>query len=83
MAKYTTTLGFANEPELGNKGLVITVKKENEPPDEKKEILGHLMVGKASLVWFKKNKKTKGHQVSWEELEAWITKQPEGNASRP
>ncbi len=76
MAKYSSTIGFANEPELGNKGLVITVKKNGD-------ILGHLMAGKASLVWFKKSKKTKGHQVDWETFANWITTVKESDASRP
>ena len=46
----SATLDIVSEAELGNKGLVITVKDA--------DILGHLMIGKASLVWFKKNKKT-------------------------
>ncbi len=72
----TATFSFANEPELGNKGMVISVKRDND-------ILGHLMIGKASLVWFDKSKKKKGHKVSWEELEAWFKIKPESDETRP
>ena len=76
MAKYKTSFGFADEPELGNKGMVISVKRDED-------IKGHLMIGKASLVWFDKNMKKKGHKVSWDELETWILSRPEVEATRP
>jgi len=76
MAKHETTFNFADEPKLGTKGIVMTVKVDDD-------IIGHLMVGKASLVWFEKNKKTKGHKVSWQNFRDWMTKQSEIGAIRP
>ncbi len=44
-----------------SKGLVITVKRGDD-------ILGHLMVGKASLHWFEKKCEEKARKISWDEL---------------
>ena len=76
MAKHEAILDFADKPKLGTKGLVVTVKVDDD-------IIGHLMVGKASLVWFKKGKKSKGHKVSWKDLQEWMLKKPEKTAKRP
>lgn len=76
MAKHETTFGFADEPALGNKGMVLTVKQDGE-------IMGHLMIGKASLVWFDKNAKKKGHKVSWADLQLWMQGIAESDQSRP
>ena len=46
-------LSVVSEAQLGNKGLVVTVSQNGD-------ILGHLMVGKASIVWFEKNAKFLG-----------------------
>lgn len=51
MAAFKATVGFVEEPELGNKGMVITVTKDDD-------ILGHLMIGKASVHWFEKHKRS-------------------------
>ena len=61
---------------MGNKGIVITVDVDGE-------ILGHLMIGKASVVWFEKNAKKKGHKISWNDFRAWIRGKPESKATRP
>ncbi len=76
MAKYKTTFGFADAPPLGTKGMVLTVKYDDQ-------IFGHLMIGKASLTWFEKNAKKKGRKVSWSELQKWILTKKEIQASRP
>lgn len=76
MPAFTTTVGFAEEPELGNKGLVITVKKDAQ-------IIGHLMVGKASLHWFEKNAKKNANKVSWDELITWLKTHQMVKTSRP
>ncbi|OIR01855.1 hypothetical protein GALL_161570 [mine drainage metagenome] len=56
--------------------MVISVKLDDD-------IKGHLMIGKASLVWFEKGKKKNGHKVTWEELEGWFMSKPEVKATRP
>jgi hypothetical protein len=76
MAKYSSTVSFAQEPELGSKGLVVSINTDNQ-------IMGHLMVGKASLVWFEKNGKKQGRKVSWDELQKWFLTKPLTNATRP
>lgn len=68
-------LSLINEAQLGSKGLVVTVTQD--------DILGHLMVGKASIVWFEKNAKKKGRKVSWDSFHQWIMQQPEVAATRP
>jgi len=70
------TLSVATEAPLGNKGLVVTVSEDGE-------ILGHLMVGKASLVWFEKNGKKKGRKISWSDFHHWMLRQPLVTATRP
>ena len=47
------------------------------------DFLGHLMVGKASIVWFEKNAKRKGRKASWDSFHQWIMQQPEVAATRP
>lgn len=77
MPKHLATFSFADEPELGTKGMVVTVKVDGD-------IIGHLMIGKAHLTWFEKNKKKKGHKASWKDLRGWMTKSfKEGTATRP
>ena len=76
MAAYKTTIAFAEQPELGNKGLVLTVK-------EGKHINGHLMVGKASLFWFEKNAKKKARKMSWSDLTNAFEKRAEVKVTRP
>ncbi len=70
------TLSVVTEAQLGNKGLVITIKKDDN-------IFGHLMVGKASIVWFDKNAKKRGRKVSWEDFHQWIMQETEVIATRP
>ena len=69
-------LEIVTEAELGNKGLVVTVHQD-------KDILGHLMVGKASLVWFEKNAKKRGRKVSWDDFHGWVIGKPASAATRP
>jgi hypothetical protein len=69
-------LTVVSEAQLGNKGLVITVYDQTG-------ITGHLMVGKASLVWFEKHAKKRGRKVPWDDFHQWILRQPETAASRP
>ena len=76
MPAFTTTVGFVEQPELGNKGLVITVNKDGE-------IVGHLMVGKASLHWFKKSGKKKANKTTWDDLIGWFQQRPTVDTSRP
>jgi len=76
MPRLKTTVNFANEPELGNKGMVFTVKKDNK-------IHGHLMVGKASLFWFEKNAKKKARRMTWSDLATAFGKRTEVQVSRP
>jgi hypothetical protein len=73
---FITTVGFVEEPELGNKGMVITINKDEN-------IIGHLMVGKASLHWFGKNKKNKANKVSWDDLITFMKDKPVVNVPRP
>lgn len=75
MGAFKTTVGFVEEPTLGNKGMVITVKKN--------DIIGHLMVGKASLHWFDKNGKKKANKVSWEDLITFLKGKPVVDVTRP
>ncbi len=70
------TLSFADEPELKNKGMVLTVKDDDD-------IVGHLMIGKASIIWFKKNAKKRGYKVDWEELKTWFEAKEKIEATRP
>ena len=76
MAVRKATVGFAEEPELGNKGMVITAKKDDE-------ILGHLMIGKASLHWFEKSAKKRANKVSWDDLIAFMQRQRVVKTTRP
>jgi hypothetical protein len=69
-------LTVVSEAQLGNKGLVITVY-------DQAGIKGHLMVGKASLIWFEKHAKKRGRKVSWDDFHSWILKEPEIQATRP
>lgn len=69
------TLSVVTEAQLGNKGLVVTVKKDGD-------ILGHLMVGKASIVWFEKNAKKNGRKVSWDNFHQWVMQKTEVAATR-
>ena len=69
-------LDTVTKAELGNKGLVITVYQDDD-------ILGHLMAGKASLVWFEKNAKARGRKVSWDDFRTWVMAKPEVAATRP
>ena len=69
-------LSVVSEAQLGNKGLVVTVSQNGD-------ILGHLMVGKASIVWFEKNAKKKGRKVSWDDFHQWVMQKPETAATRP
>ena len=69
-------LSVVTEAQLGNKGLVVTVNQDGN-------IWGHLMIGKASLVWFEKNAKKKGRKVSWEDFHQWVMQKPEVSATRP
>ena len=76
MAAFKTTVGFADEPELGNKGIVITVKKDED-------IVGHFMIGKASVHWYAKNAKKKANKASWDALIDFMRQQQEVKVSRP
>lgn len=69
-------LSDVSDVQLGNKGLVITVSRDGS-------ILGHLMVGKASIVWFEKHAKRKGRKVSWEDFHRCVMQQPLVDATRP
>ncbi|MHC4538837.1 MAG: hypothetical protein ACYS74_03535 [Planctomycetota bacterium] len=76
MPRFKTTVNFANEPELGNKGMVFTVKMDER-------IHGHLMVGKASLFWFEKNAKKKARRMAWSDLAKVFEKRTEVQVARP
>lgn len=76
MAAFKTTVGFAEEPELGNKGMVITIKKDNN-------IVGHLMIGKASVHWYDKNAKKAANKASWDALISFMRDQPSVQVPRP
>lgn len=69
-------LTTVTEAQLGNKGLVVTVYDEAG-------ILGHLMIGKASLIWFEKHGKKRGRKIAWSDFHTWIMKKPESPATRP
>lgn len=69
-------LTLVTEAQLGNKGLVVTVYNDAG-------ILGHLMVGKASVIWFEKHAKKRGRKVAWDGFHQWIMKKPEIPATRP
>lgn len=69
-------LDTITQAELGNKGLVVTVHQDDD-------ILGHLMVGRASLVWFEKGAKKRGRKVSWNDFHSWVMGKPEVAATRP
>jgi len=70
------TLSVVPEAQLGTKGLVVTVKKDDD-------IFGHLMIGKASLVWFEKHAKSKGRKLFWDDFHKWIMQKAETSATRP
>lgn len=76
MAKYQTTFGFADAPPLGTKGMVLTVKQGDD-------IIGHLMIGKASLTWFEKNARKQGRKVYWSDFQKWMLTKAPSTASRP
>ena len=76
MASSKTTFEFADAPELGNKEMVLTVKIGND-------IIGHLMIGKASMTWFEKNARKKGRKVTCSEFQEWILTKNTTTASRP
>jgi len=76
MPAFKTTVRFVEEPELGNKGAVFTVKKDGD-------IVGHLMVGKASLHWFEKSAKKKANEVTWDALIEFLKTQPAVKVTRP
>lgn len=76
MAAFKATVGFVEEPELGNKGMVITVTKDDD-------ILGHLMIGKASVHWFEKHKKKLAYKTSWDDLIKFMKKQPSVKVAQP
>ena len=67
---------LVSEAQLGNKGLAITVYDDAG-------IVRHLMVGKASLIWFEKHAKKRGRKVSWDDFRKWILRHQEMSASRP
>ncbi len=69
-------LSMVTKAQLGNKGLVVTVFKDGD-------IFGHLMVGKASIVWFEKNAKKKGRKAHWDDFHQWIMQKAEVSATRP
>jgi hypothetical protein len=69
-------LSVVTDAQLGNKGAIVTVKQDGN-------IFGHLMVGKAALVWFEKGAKKKGRKVSWEDFQAWVIQKPEVSGTRP
>jgi hypothetical protein len=69
-------LTLVTEAQLGNKGLVVTVH-------DGAGILGHLMIGKASVVWFEKHAKKRGRKASWTDFHKWIMAKPEIPATRP
>ncbi len=69
-------LSVVSEAQLGSKGLVVTLYDESG-------IVGHLMIGKASLTWFEKHGKKRGRKVTWGEFHQWIMKRPEVQATRP
>jgi len=70
------TLDVVTEASLGAKGLVVTVKLNGD-------ILGHLMVGKAKIVWFEPNAKKKGRIIPWKDFKEWVMTKPVGLATRP
>ena len=76
MAKHETTFVFADAPRLGNKGMVLSVKIDDE-------IIGHLMIGKATLTWFEKNARKSGRKVLWSDFQEWILTKKETTAARP
>lgn len=69
-------LDLVHEAQLGNKGLVVSNLDDGE-------IVGHLMIGKANLVWFEKNDKKFGRKVSWEDFRTWMLQKPKVKATRP
>ncbi len=76
MGKSKTALEFVHQAELGSKGLVVAHKKDDKT-------VGHLHIGRASLVWFEGNGKKKGFKVSWAEFREWLRTHNEVKASRP
>jgi hypothetical protein len=75
MAK-NVKLTSLTDVELGFKGLVIKVQDGDD-------ILGHMMIGKASIVWFEKNAKKKGYKANWEELIEFMNTRKMQTATRP
>jgi len=69
-------LKVVHEAELGSKGLVVSHLDDDG-------IVGHLMIGKANLVWFEKNEKKLGRKVSWGDFRAWVMEKPRVKATRP
>ena len=74
--EQTAILSVVTEAQLGSKGLVVTVNQDGN-------ILGHLMVGNAHIVWFEKSAKKKGRKVSWGDFHEWVMQKPEVKATRP
>lgn len=72
----TVKLDLAKIAQLGSKGILLEHSQDGEKT-------GDLMIGKASLVWFPKGRRNKGHKVSWEQLQDWLTEQPLTSATRP
>ncbi len=70
------TLEVVKKASLGNKGVVVSVSEGDD-------ILGHLMIGKASPVWFEKNAKARGRKVSWADFREWMLTKAEQKAKRP
>lgn len=69
-------LDLVQQAELGTKGLVVSHLNDEE-------IVGHLMIGKANLVWFEKHEKRFGRKVTWEEFRDWVLAKPRVPATRP
>jgi len=69
-------LDLVHQADLGNKGLVVSNLNDGD-------IVGHLMIGKANLVWFEKNEKKFGRKVTWEEFRVWILQKSRVKATRP
>lgn len=76
MPALKANVSFVEEPELGNKGMVITLKKDDD-------IVGHLMIGKASVYWFKKHAKKLANKTVWDDLIKFLKKQQMVKVARP
>jgi hypothetical protein len=69
------TLKLEAEVEIKNKGVSILV--------EDSAASGQLVLGKASVLWFKKHNKKRAHKVKLEEFISWLESKPEVEAVRP